>query len=327
MQNTEANKKNYNISSNNNSPREVSAGVLIRPDGRFLLALRPKGKTWGGYWEFPGGKIESGETALDALKRELKEEIGIEVQQAYPWLKFGHLNFFRITRWNGEIKSLEGQEFSWEIAGNVQAMPLIPANYGVLNALNLSSVYAITNLAEMGELHFFHALQQALKQGLKPMIQIREKHLNSKQLPLFCDKLFKITKAYPDVKILLNSDHYKQSPELMKQFAFDGIHWTSQHLGQLQEKSSFKLNAGSCHNQAELKIAEKLGLDFVVLSPVNPTLSHPTTPHLGWQKFNDLISNYSIPTFALGGLNLNDIETSWKNHGHGVALQRQFWKI
>ena len=101
---------------------EVSAAVLQRPDGTFLLAQRPPDKIWAGYWEFPGGKIEPGETPYHALVRELHEELGITVQTAYPWLTrvftYPHatvrLNFFRVTAWSGELHPHEGQQFSWQ---------------------------------------------------------------------------------------------------------------------------------------------------------------------------------------------------------------------
>ena len=101
---------------------EVSAAVLQRPDGSFLLAQRPPGKIWAGYWEFPGGKIEPGETPYHALVRELREELGIEVGTAYPWITrvftYPHatvrLNFFRVMEWRGELHPHEGQEFAWQ---------------------------------------------------------------------------------------------------------------------------------------------------------------------------------------------------------------------
>ena len=102
---------------------EVAAAVLQRADGSFLLAQRPEGKIWAGYWKFPGGKLEAGETAREALVRELCEELGIEVTTAYPWITrlftYPHatvrLSFFRVTEWRGELYPHEGQQFSWQI--------------------------------------------------------------------------------------------------------------------------------------------------------------------------------------------------------------------
>jgi 8-oxo-dGTP diphosphatase len=121
---------------------EVAAAVLEKSDGTFLLAQRPSGKPWAGYWEFPGGKIEAGETAHDALVRELKEELGIAVVTAYPWItrvfSYPHatvrLSFFRVTGWRGELYPHEGQQFAWQRAGEVTVTPVLPANAPVLRS-------------------------------------------------------------------------------------------------------------------------------------------------------------------------------------------------
>ena len=98
---------------------EVVAAVLMRDDGRFLLGQRPAGKVHSGYWEFPGGKIERGEAPTAALRRELSEELGIEVTRAWPWLTrdydYAHaavrLRFFRVVEWSGELHGRENQRF------------------------------------------------------------------------------------------------------------------------------------------------------------------------------------------------------------------------
>ena len=115
---------------------EVAAAVLQRPDGSFLLAQRPPDKIWAGYWEFPGGKIEPGETSHHALVRELREELGITVTTAYPWITrvftYPHatvrLNFFRVTAWSGELHPHEGQQFAWQHLPDISVAPVLPAN-------------------------------------------------------------------------------------------------------------------------------------------------------------------------------------------------------
>jgi 8-oxo-dGTP diphosphatase len=118
---------------------EVAVGVLIRADGAFLLTSRPAGKVYAGYWEFPGGKLEAGETVEQALRRELIEEIGITIEAAHPWkqelVDYPHalvrLNFCKVFAWSGELHMHEGQSFSWQQLP-VQVAPILPGTVPVL---------------------------------------------------------------------------------------------------------------------------------------------------------------------------------------------------
>ena len=160
------------------SPVEVAAAVIMRPDGYFLLTSRPEGKPYAGHWEFPGGKIEEGESAVDALSRELYEELGIQVRWAYPWITrvftYSHatvrLHFYRVVEWEGEPFAREQQTLSWQIADHLTVSPLLPANLPVLRALALPPIYAITNAAELGEAAMLQKLEHALQHGLKFVI-------------------------------------------------------------------------------------------------------------------------------------------------------------
>lgn len=122
---------------------EVAVGVLIRANGDFLLTTRPEGKVYPGYWEFPGGKQEPGESAAQALARELHEELGIRIGAASPWrcttVDYPHalvrLNFFKIYQWSGELEMREGQAFAWQ-ALPVQVAPLLAGTLPVLQWLS-----------------------------------------------------------------------------------------------------------------------------------------------------------------------------------------------
>lgn len=121
---------------------EVAVGVLIRPDGDFLLTSRPPGKVYAGYWEFPGGKLEPGETVADALRRELHEELGIDVLAVQPWrntvVDYPHalvrLNFCKVTAWNGALQMREGQSCNWQ-GLPVPVGPVLPGTIPVLDWL------------------------------------------------------------------------------------------------------------------------------------------------------------------------------------------------
>lgn len=121
---------------------EVAVGVLLRPDGSFLLTSRPGGKVYAGYWEFPGGKLERGESVAQALRRELHEELGIEALDIQSWkselVDYPHalvrLNFCKVLRWRGELQMREGQSHAWQQLP-VQVTPVLPGTVPVLRWL------------------------------------------------------------------------------------------------------------------------------------------------------------------------------------------------
>ena len=157
----------------------VAVAVLLR-DGKVLLAQRLPGTPYAGYWEFPGGKLEAGETAHQALLRELDEELGIRITHAVPWLTqrytYPHadveLDFFRVFDWDGELHGRDGQAIAWQVPGAFDVAPLLPANTAVLRALLLPSVYGISMAEEQGDAAFLAAAQVALEGGLR-LIQLR----------------------------------------------------------------------------------------------------------------------------------------------------------
>ena len=118
---------------------DVAVGVLIRPDGDFLLTSRPPGKVYEGYWEFPGGKLEQGESVEAALRRELQEEIGVTIGAVHPWkvemVDYPHalvrLNFCKVFEWAGELQMHEGQSYAWQSLP-VSVEPVLPGTVPVL---------------------------------------------------------------------------------------------------------------------------------------------------------------------------------------------------
>ncbi len=315
---------------------EVSAAVLQRPDGSFLLAQRPADKIWAGYWEFPGGKVEPGETAHHALVRELREELGIAVQTAYPWLTrvftYPHatvrLSFFRVTEWGGELHPHEGQQFAWQEnppqppfykeGSRCSVSPILPANAPILRALELPTLYAISNAAELGVEPFLERLQAKLDMGLR-LVQLREKHLSRDELRALAQRVLALAHAR-GAKVLLNGD-----VALAQEVGADGVQLTATQLANLTERPAVDWCAASCHNAEELRNAQALGCDFALLSPVLPTQSHPGAPHLGWDNFAAIAAGSTIPVYALGGLTHDDMQSAWQRGAHGIALLRQAW--
>jgi 8-oxo-dGTP diphosphatase len=305
---------------------EVVAAVIERPDGSFLLAQRPAGKVYAGYWEFPGGKVEPGEPLAEALGRELHEELGIDVAVAHPWIvriyAYPHarvrLNFFRVRAWRGEPHGKEDQQLAWQHLSALGVAPLLPANGPVLRALELPFEYAITHAGEMGEEEQLHRLDQRLAQGLR-LIQVREKDMPSSALERFAGAVIARARAY-GAKVLINSDI-----ELATRLGADGVHLAAAQVARLPRRPPLPWCAASCHNAAELARAAQIEADFAVLGPVHATPTHPQATVLGWDGFAALAQGAALPVFALGGLAPKDLESAWRRGAHGVAMIRGSW--
>lgn len=308
---------------------EVVAGVLLRPNGEFFLSSRPPGKVYEGYWEFPGGKIEPGETPQQALVRELREELGIEVKTAYPWLvqvfTYPHatvrLQFFQVTEWEGDPHPHEGQQFSWQMPGATQVEPILPANTPILRGLALPRVMGITHLAaEASPERFLSKLQTALDKGLR-LVQLREKQLPPAQLAEWGRELVARCHA-AGARVVVNAQ-----ADVARQIGADGLHLPAADLLACTDRPDFPLVGASCHNTLELAQAATLQLDYALLGPVLPTLTHADATPLGWSGFADLLAaGYALPVFALGGLSPVQLQQARQAGGHGVALMRAAWE-
>src|SRR5258706_15865106 len=161
---------------------EVAAPVIQRRDGSFLLAKRPPGKVYAGWWEFPGGKVDAGEPLARALERELLEELGIRVVKAYPWISRVHvyehgtvmLNFFRVVEWQGEPHPHEGQALVWQRVGEPVVEPMLPANGPGLASLALPPEYPITDAKTLGLSVQLERIE-ARRRGGRRRSQVRDK--------------------------------------------------------------------------------------------------------------------------------------------------------
>jgi 8-oxo-dGTP diphosphatase len=304
----------------------VAVAVMLRRDGAVLLAQRMAGTPYAGYWEFPGGKLEPGESAAQALRRELHEELGIDVTLATPWLTqqytYPHahveLEFFRVYSWQGEPYGRDGQSIAWQTPGAFDVAPLLPANASVLRALLLPPIYAISMAEELGEEQFLSRARLAIDDGVR-LIQLREKSLPTKQLEQLAETLCALARPR-GVRVLLNGDI-----ETARRLGCDGVHWTAARLAAAQARPDDMLCAASCHNAEELARAARLGVDFAVLGPVKVTPSHPEAIPLGWELFAELVRGTPIPVYALGGLDRGDLDVALERGAHGVALRRAAW--
>jgi 8-oxo-dGTP diphosphatase len=297
---------------------EVAAAVIERRDDTVLLAQRPPGKVYAGYWEFPGGKVEPGEAPEQALSRELHEELGIEVVEAYPWITrefvypHGHvrLNFFRVRSWNGEPQPREDQAIAWQARGAASVAPMLPANAPVMAALALPSEYAITNAARLGIAPMLEMLKHRLSQGLR-LVQVREPDLDERARELFTSQVIGLAHRF-GCKVLVKSAHA----------GADGMHCTAAELMQMPVRPA-GLAAASCHTRDELERAIGLGFDFAVAGPV---VEKGEAEALGWARFATLVRGTAIPVYAIGGVKPADLERAWRAGAHGIAMIRGAWR-
>jgi 8-oxo-dGTP diphosphatase len=305
---------------------QVAAAVILRADGRFLLAQRPPGKVYAGYWEFPGGKVERGEPLADALARELHEEVGIDVTRAYPWIVqryvYPHahvqLNFFRVLAWTGQPHPKEDQALAWAALHDLGVGPLLPANGPVLRALALPDRLGITRAHDLGIEPFLQRLDAALAGGLR-LVMVREKQMPGARLAPFACEVVRRCRA-AGAQAIIHGD-----AQLAEACAADGVHLSSAALLGAAARPHAGLCGASCHDAGELEHAQRLGLDYALLGAVLPTASHPGQPAMGWERFAALAAGCTIPVYALGGMQPQHLERAWQAGAHGVAMMRAAW--
>ncbi len=310
---------------------QVAVGVIKNTKGKVLISLRNKSLHQGGLWEFPGGKIESGESPEQALTRELKEELDLTVTAATPLITVKHqypglsvqLNVFLVEHFSGDAKSCEGQPFKWVTLAELADHDFPSANQPIIAAAKLPSFYAILDDADDSLL--LVNLQKILTHGVK-LIQLRLKTLPPDKIEKFIEQAYPLCKQQGAL-LLINS-----AANNATEFSLDGIHLTSRHLMSATSRPAFPRGtpeqsrwvAASCHNLQELQHAQAIGVDFAVLAPVLATETHPETEPLGWEQFSGLVAQVNLPVYALGGLSESYLDRARQAGSQGISGIRAF---
>lgn len=318
---------------------DVAAGALINAEGKVLLAQRPAGKHMAGYWEFPGGKFEPQETATEALRRELQEELGIAVRACEPLITLSHdysdrkvrLHIFVVTAWDGVPQSLDKQALNWVPAADLPSWDLLPADAPIATALRLPHFYPISpqfgRAADCwvdveGWLQELHRKQYSIFQWR----QLGEASDDSSLAVQVADWA-----AAHNIQALLNGSLEEDVLNRAAELGFSGVHLRSQDLtGNVAPMRKVAVDLGltwlaaSCHSAAELKAAKMLALDFVVLGSVRKTGSHPNGLVLGEVAFRRLAEEAGLPVYALGGCAVDDCGYFRSMGAQGVAGIRTF---
>ena len=308
------------------APLHVVAAALAaggRGGRRVLLAQRRADAHQGGRWEFPGGKVEPGESAVAALARELREELGVELLSARPLIRFPYrypefamdFEVFR-ARWRGRPRGCEGQELRWAGLAELQELEVPPASGPVIGALQLPPRYAISPPLGVDDDAWLRGLEGALAGWERTMIQLRP----GRTALADCRDLLRRAVRMADAAaapVLLNA-----APEEALALGADGVHLNSARLRALKRRPlpDDHWVGASCHSAAELRQAARIGADFAVLSRPDKTAG---TWNWGW--FAESIAGVAMPVYALGGMRLGDLERAVRHGGQGIAAVRALW--
>jgi 8-oxo-dGTP diphosphatase len=306
----------------------VAAAALVDDRDRVLLARRPMDAHQGGLWEFPGGKLEAGESVAEALARELLEELGIVLQRHRPLIRVRHkyadrsvlLDVHRVTVWQGQPVGRQGQPLAWARPEELDDYPMPAADVPIVSALQLPPVYLITPPKIADQSGFLRALERSLAAGIR-LVQLRLFDIDDATLLEIGRAACALCHA-AQARVLLNG-----GPETAAAIGADGVHLNSRALYLQQQRpiAATQLLAASCHTPQDLAQAAALGADFALLSPVLPTPSHPDADPLGWERFAGWVDDAALPVFALGGMHPDLIETAWRHGAQGIAGIRGLW--
>jgi 8-oxo-dGTP diphosphatase len=306
----------------------VMAGAVLDADGRVLVAKRPDHVHQGGLWEFPGGKLEAGESPEQGLARELDEEVGIQIQASQPLIRVHHdygdrhvlLDVRRVDAYVGVPHGREGQPLDWlhPEAMDPASFPL--ADRPVINALRLPPQYLITGADPRQADEFLVRLRRALEQGIR-LVQLRAHELDDIEYGRLAGDAYRLCERHR-ARLMLNRD-----PRLVGEVPRHGLHLTATALQRARERPGRPndLIGASCHDAAQLAYAAQLDLDYAILSPVKPTATHPDAPPLGWPAFAALVDPVPLPVYALGGLTPADLRPAIEYGAQGIAAIRGLW--
>jgi 8-oxo-dGTP diphosphatase len=307
---------------------KVAVGVIKNQYNEVLISKRFKKVHQGGLWEFPGGKVEEGEKTEDALKRELLEELNIEVLTAVPFIQVKHdyndigvlLEVYLVESFQGKACGMEGQPIKWLAIDSLDKSSFPAANKAVIDALNLPRYYPIVDESIGAEEEMLSHLKTLISGGYT-MIQWRAKSLNKSGFKHLAEQAMALCKRN-NVRLFINSS----MTDALEMNA-EAIHLSANEVLTMKNKaSSLKgvLLAASCHNEQELKAAKELGVLFAVLSPVCATQTHIGMKPLGWPQFKSLSEAVPLPVFALGGVGPETLDKALSNGAYGVAGIRAF---
>jgi len=306
---------------------DIAIGIL-KNQNKICLSLRQKHQSHADHWEFPGGKKEANETLEQALIREFKEELAVETKEwkkliEIPWhyeKVSVRLHVYQTTNFMGEPIGNEGQKVQWFTLNELANLTFPTANKGIITALQLADQYMISGAFGNAD-EAITKFTQALENGLR-FCQLRAKNITDDAFAEVAIPAIQLCHSY-NAKLLLNG-----KIELLDLFPqADGLQLASNEIYKFKKRPIplDKWLGVSVHTDEDIVQALKLNADFLLLSPVKETTSHPGVPGLGWDVFAQKAKDIPVPVFALGGMKSDDLNEAKKHGAHGIAAISGFW--
>lgn len=303
----------------------VACGVLVNARGEVLIAQRPVGKIAAGKWEFPGGKIESGESAREALQRELHEELSIQILVARPLIHIRHdysdrtvlLDTWLISGWAGSPEACEGQSLAWCAPARLFEYDLLAADGPIVNALRLPADYVFTP-PQIGVTALLQGLERLPRAAL---LRLRLPALDGASYSRLASQVIAQTQG-SGLQVILDRE-----PQQAAALGAAGWHCSSARLAGLSVRPVAEdlWFCGSAHDAQQLQRLRRLGGDCAVLGPVLPTATHPGQPALGWKEFHSLSRAANLPLFAIGGVGPQEQVLAHECYAQGTAGISAYW--
>ena len=312
-----------------NGPHHIVIGIVYNNSrDRILISRRDVDSHQGRLWEFPGGKVRQGESEWQALTRELLEEVNISANRGHRLVQITHeypdvkllLDVWMIDEWSGQYADNEGQLAEFVSYQELISRQFPPANAKVLRLIHLPFLYLITPDLIRYDEDFLRMITRMIDSGLA-LIQFRSKKSPPNEQYSLVQRLIEICNN-GNCELLFNGT----ADEALK-LGTHGVHLTSEKLMQLDSRPlpDNCLVAASCHNETEMMHACNIGLDFCVLGSVYDSNTEPFKSGMGWEQFQSLIMKSTIPVYALGGMNVSDLDIVQQHGAHGVAMIKGVW--
>lgn len=300
---------------------DVAVGVLRMPDGRVLVTERRAGTIGAGFWELPGGKLEPGETATEAVVRELLEELGVQALELARGRVYEHqfparrvrLHCFPVRRWSGEPKGREGQRLAWVDPERPAVGPLLPSHELAFASLGLPDLVAVARVSPASVDELLRRIPSLAAGGLRLLI-VRASECTPAQRVQLTRRL-RLAKRGTELRLLLSGTALE-----VRQAGACGMHSSSAALAGVTERPPTRLWAVSAHDARDLGRADALGAQCALLSPVLPSTSHPSQQPLGWDGLRALAAASPVPVYAQGGLGPGDLDAARAAGALGVAV-------